>query len=58
MTLLRSVAYVLRLLIQSIGYAGHHRQGMLLLVILLAPIILLISAIVGLATPLVVYPFL
>lgn len=58
MTWLRSARYLARVAGQSVGFAAHHRQGMLLLVIILAPLILLISLLVGLASPLVVYPFL
>ena len=58
MTWLRSARYLARIAGQSVGFAANHRQGMLLLVLILAPLILLISLVVGVASPLVVYPFL
>ena len=54
---LRSVAYVLRLLGQTVAYARSSRRAGLVVVVLATPVVLLVAAVAGITSPFVVYPF-
>lgn len=54
---MRTAAYLLRVLAQSVRYALATRKIMLLVILLLAPVLVLLAMAIGVTSPFLVYPF-
>lgn len=54
---MRTIRYFARLVLQGLAYSIAERRILLLLVLVLAPLLILVAFLVGVASPFVVYPF-